>query len=595
MARDNSRPARLPAPRTRSFTIIAQDPATVLNGRIVLASVDVPAEALAAGPWGHRVQVIDYDVSTDTLYAPLDAARNRTARQRYRDPFKGKPDARLLADPHFHAQNVYAIAMRTLARFERALGRRVSWGFRGHQLKVAPHAFADANAFYAEGDEALMFGYFPADDGGMVFTCLSHDVVAHETTHALVDGIRTRFTDPSSADQAGFHEGFADIVALLSIFSLQDVINAAIELHAQARAAGAGRRRRQQRGDDAFFGRDDLTPDSLRDTALFTMADQMGQELSHVRGQPLRASAQLKPSKRYYRDDPEFAEAHRRGEILVAAVMNAFLEVWSARLAGHLAAAPRIHRTVVAEEGSRAADYLLTMCIRALDYTPPVHLQFGDFLSAVLTADSEIRPDDSQYGFRAHLLASFRAYGIEPASPGTREAPGCWRAEDASGLELTRTHFEPMQRDPDEVFWFVWENRAALKVDEGAYGHVISVRPCLRVAPDGFPLRETVAEFVQVVTLTPDELRAAGIRIPQGFDGETVTLRGGNTLVFDEYGRLKFNIHNRILDRESQSARLRYLWEEGYLDPGASSERGFAALHLRRAAGTQAADRAEVW
>ena len=35
--------------------------------------------------------------------------------------------------------------MRTLAHFEKALGRRVSWSFGGHQLKVAPHAFAEAN------------------------------------------------------------------------------------------------------------------------------------------------------------------------------------------------------------------------------------------------------------------------------------------------------------------------------------------------------------------------------------------------------------------------------------------------------------------
>ena len=51
----------------------------------------------------------------------------------YADPFKRKSPAKsaaahndaLLSDPRFHAQNVYAIAMRILARFEFALGRRV--------------------------------------------------------------------------------------------------------------------------------------------------------------------------------------------------------------------------------------------------------------------------------------------------------------------------------------------------------------------------------------------------------------------------------------------------------------------------------------
>ena len=111
--------------------------------------------------------------------------------------------------------------MRTLAQFERALGRRVSWSFGGHQLKVAPHAFAEANAFYASREEALLFGYFAGPDGSTVVqNCLSHDIVAHETTHALVDGLRPRYLEPSSPDQAAFHEGFADVVALLSVFSI---------------------------------------------------------------------------------------------------------------------------------------------------------------------------------------------------------------------------------------------------------------------------------------------------------------------------------------------------------------------------------------
>lgn len=73
--------------------------------------------------------------------------------------------------------------MRTLARFEQALGRRVDWNFRAHQLKVVPHAFEQANAFYAPDAEALVFGYYHSNDGP-VFLSLSHDVVVHETTHA---------------------------------------------------------------------------------------------------------------------------------------------------------------------------------------------------------------------------------------------------------------------------------------------------------------------------------------------------------------------------------------------------------------------------
>ena len=63
--------------------------------------------------------------------------------------------------------------------FEFALGRRVSWSFRGHQLKIAPHAFPGANAFYSRLDRALLFGYFATPNGEKAFTCLSHHCVAH--------------------------------------------------------------------------------------------------------------------------------------------------------------------------------------------------------------------------------------------------------------------------------------------------------------------------------------------------------------------------------------------------------------------------------
>ena len=143
-----------------------------------------------------------------------------------------------------------------------------------------------------------------------------------------------------------------------------------------------------------------------------------------MRGHALRQSAKLTPSPKYL-DEEEFLEPHRRGEILVAAMMNAFVEVWAARLkalgtvtAGHL------DRGRVVEEGADAADYLLTMAIRALDYSMPVHMEFRDYLSALLTADREIRPDDSKYRFRDHLRASFEAYGIEPSSVEGGDEPG---------------------------------------------------------------------------------------------------------------------------------------------------------------------------
>ena len=58
----------------------------------------------------------------------------------------------------------------------------------------------------------------PITKGQRVFTCLSHDIIAHEVTHAIIDGIRTYFTQPSNPDVLAFHEAFADLAALFNHF-----------------------------------------------------------------------------------------------------------------------------------------------------------------------------------------------------------------------------------------------------------------------------------------------------------------------------------------------------------------------------------------
>jgi len=143
-----------------------------------------------------------------------------------------------------------------------------------------------------------------------------------------------------------------------------------------------------------------------------------------------------------------------------------------------------------------------------------------------------------------------------------------------------------MLRDPDEVFRFIWENREGLDLDESAYTRVISVRPCRRMGPDGFTLRETVAEYIQMITLRAEELQQFDppINIPDGMpNDQEVTLYGGGALIFDEYGRIKYHVNNRIRNVPRQGPRLEYLWQFGYFDDKAETENVFARMHLQRA------------
>ncbi|MBS0263341.1 MAG: hypothetical protein JSS02_15470 [Planctomycetes bacterium] len=572
---------------TRPLTIVAQDPGVRFGGKVLLTQVEVPAETLAPGPWGYRVQVVDYNATTGEFYSPLRFPDN--ALGELVDPFQGKSADQLLANPQFHQQNVYAIAMRILARFEFALGRRVSWSFRTHQLKIAPHAFAQANAFFSPDDEGLYFGYFPGTRG-TIFTCLSHDVVAHETTHALLDGLRSEFTTPSSPDQAAFHEGFSDIVALLSVFALSDVVQAIL-------TKGRSRSTAVKRVDGrTLILASEVTVEKLKKSLLLGLADEMGQELSGVRGQALRRSAELPPGD--YFADPAYDEPHRRGELLVAAVLTAFLRVIEARLLGLDAGKSGwLDLERVIEEAATAADQLLTMSIRAIDYLMPVHLTFSDFLSALLTADCELCPNDKRYQYRNQLLRSFADYKIAPSSTGTATERGIWLTPDLS-LNYDAVHFKTLQTDRDEVFRFIWENRTALGLCDRVYTRVLSVRPCLRIGPDGFLLRETVAEYLQSTTIPAQQLEFFDIDRPPEMPADaTVRIEGGGTLVFDEFGRLKFNIRNRIDDGFRQSARIAYLWRLGYFrdqkKPLAGSQ-SFAELHRLRALNARTRYR-EAW
>ncbi|MGR7995078.1 hypothetical protein [Xanthobacter sp. ZOL 2024] len=551
--------------------------------------VSVPAEILAKGPTGYRIKVVDYNAAEQRAY--LDRQTYQNVAGELLDPFGCAPgetpedpayQARLIGDPNFHAQNCYAIAMRTLGAFERALGRRVSWSSGGHQLHIAPHAFAQANAFYSEPDRALLFGYFFGVGGQPIFTCLSHDIIAHETSHALLDGLRSRFTEPSGPDQSAFHEGFADIVALLSIFSLEPVVAAAIGEDGALVKNG-----RTIRLVDA--GK--LTPEAIRKSILLGIAREVGEALSSsrlgddARG-ALRRSVEITPAagKRLRQSNDE----HDRGEVIVAAMMRCFVELWSTRIEGlGTFDGGRYNLDAVVEEGVKVAGHLLNMAIRALDYCPPTDIDFGQYLASLLTADRELVPDDD-HDYRGTLRRHFAAYGIKTPRMGC-DAEGCWRRfSDPDKLVYARSNFAAMMRNRDEFFRFLWENRAALPINPRAYTEVVSIDMASRLGPDGLTLHETVCQYVQRVDIFGAEFKSVlGAERPEGMvTTDRLTAHGGGVVILDQYGQVKYHIQNPVLDGPRQRARAQYLMDSGLLSDHGQAERlQFGVIHLERMGG----------
>ena len=410
-----------PPPTQRSLRIFALDPGVAAQydlANISHLTIQIPWEDLKGeGPVGEYIEVVDVDPASGVVYKPVDLNDKHILAQDGLAPSEG--------NPQFHQQMVYAVAMATIRHFEQALGRVAFWANRrastrseGHssyveqfvrRLRIYPHALRDRNAYYSPNAKALLFGYFPVErkdaqntPGTLVFTCLSHDIIAHEVTHALLDGVHPRFNEPMNEDVHAFHEGFADIVALFQHFSYPGVLRDQI---ARTRGNLANENLLGQLAQQ--FGRATGRRSALRDA--------LG-EVNEETGKWERRKSDVKLLART-------REPHARGAILVAAVFDAFLTVYRAQTVDLYRIATSgtgvlpdgdIHPDLssrLAQEAATCALRVLRMCIRALDYCPPVGITFGAYLRGIVTADYEMDPDDS-WGYRLAFIQSFRSWGI---------------------------------------------------------------------------------------------------------------------------------------------------------------------------------------
>jgi hypothetical protein len=540
-------------PAKRPLRIFAFDPMLAQLDATRVITIDVPNEPLRPGPQGTRVEVIDYDGVNECLYPAVDLDDPSVLMRNGLDPAE--------ADPRFHQQMVYAVAMKVIDNFDFALGRRI--GFRGKRLRLYPHAFLGRNAFFDPALGAVLFGFFVAEQetqganlpGQTIFTCLSHDIIAHEVTHAMVHRLRPLFRDPSNPDVFAFHEGFADIVAIFQHFSFEGVLRDEIQR---------------------------THTDLSNQTPMAELASQFGHATGG--GKALRTAALKADSHQY----ASMIEAHDRGSLLVAAVFEAFFQTYQRRTrdlvriaSGGSGRLPEgdLHPALVqriANEAAATAQGILTMCIRAFDYLPPVDVTFGDFLRALVTADFEMAPRDS-YGQRALAVDAFRRRGIYPEFvTSLAEASLVWdppegrlppfpnelvrdlasaarelssvsavrgrmvEAGDGSGLAVSN---EARQRQyKNALRKYAKRNARSLHLDPQREIEVRGFHSSYRISPDGQLLVDIVAQFAQTMEETSDELGGA-------------PLRGGTTVVASSDGVVRYVVAKPLVSGASTARR----------------------------------------
>jgi hypothetical protein len=573
-------------PPSRPLNVYAFDPTT---GRKLgnYMTINVDYEKLKPGPIGRYLAVIDYDASSsrkakpkrEWYYRPVDLDDPLILVRGGLDPSE--------SDPRFHQQMVYAVASETIRRFKFALGRDIKWSFDRFKnedkcydddpqpLRLFPHAMEEANAYYDRNLRAILFGYFPASEedagvnlpGQTIFTCLSHDIIVHETTHALIDSQRDFFTEPTSVDAPAFHEAFADIVALFQHFSFKEALVEMIQrTGGQIYRSTVGPE--SQPADSGPVIQAELTTDN----PMVGLAKQFGDAMGMRKA--LRAALGTPPNSN---DLENITEPHTRGSILVAAVFDAFFSIYIrrtreimriARAGGMAIVSDDLHpdlANILATEAAKTAEHFSNICIRALDYCPPVDIRFGDFLRALITADYDLVSSD-RFGYRMALIEAFRSRGIYPQSVhsfseesllwcapeviNAKELPPCkglafdvYKFTDKGELDEQRI------RNGVILHNYADANRKLLGLSEEGKVQARTFHHVHRIGPDGKLRFNIVAELTQNRMVYFD---------PNHEELDQFKFVGGTTLILEQDGRVRYSIQKSIGDAkdDAQNERL---------------------------------------
>lgn len=142
--------------------------------------------------------------------------------------------------PQFDAVHTFAVVRQTLTMYQRALSSSgnempLPWQWNSSvdtaPLQVFPYGLPNVmNAFYSRSQACLKFGDFiPNGQSERVYTCRSLDIVAHETAHAVLDGLKPNWLLADNPPQTGgLHEAFGDLTAIFLALSQLDQCDAVI-------------------------------------------------------------------------------------------------------------------------------------------------------------------------------------------------------------------------------------------------------------------------------------------------------------------------------------------------------------------------------
>jgi hypothetical protein len=439
--------------------MMIQDPRfSPQGGKRRIEGYDVSTEEFADGPVTKRVAVVDLDANTGQPVARARFVPPKLGRKLGK--FDLPPDDAIDMESRvFNQVSVMATVLKTIALYEDAdvLGRSVRWSFGDTPLLVVPRLGQDENAYYKRELHRLEFYYFPShtNPAETVYTSLSRDIVAHETGHAILDGIAPHLFDRATAtsQSLALHEAIGDITGLLIAI------------------ASPGLRREVLT----------KTKGSIENANNFSA---IGEQFGMARGSA--ALRELRNDKTMSTVD--HSQPHDLSEVLTGALYGVLIKMhnkrWDAYTQPSDNAATRYAKSGKALWDS--AQQFKRMTLRALDYLPPGEVSFADYARAIIAADQASHPDDPEE--RTWLRQAFVTRGIVANEEALQVA--------APEGEFGDVDLDALLNDDAAARAFADKHRKLLRIPEGA---PCEVGPRLKVTKKYYYRADGQAKYSEVL------------------------------------------------------------------------------------------------
>lgn len=337
-----------------------------------------------------------------------------------------------LGRPQFDQVQAFTTVTQTRNLMERNAKHDQGWAFEGQRLTVAPHMGEGANAYYVRFQESVCFYSFESKAlKKTVHSSQSADIVAHETGHAILDGMKPLYGQTFDRETKAFHEAFGDCTALLLAASRLENCRDAL--------AEAG-------------------PDLAADNCLSRTAEEFGTAVRRFNSDPSDDKPYLRNARNpFVYQPPETlppdgprdelsAESHSFCEIFTGAFYDAVVNVF------------RSGEERTPEALSQAASDMGRVLALGTQMANPARARYHDVAQAMLAAEQAL------FGGAHHdaLTAAFAARGLQTAAP---ELPALSYSEDflnAHGAELglTASQWTPQRTTTDADGFTVLEYAA---------------------------------------------------------------------------------------------------------------------------------------